>query len=375
MPKFASFVDGIDEKVDTMIITLVDPGVDVGRVTRLIDMSLSGLDETAAVRFDVDPLIDYRSSRPMVHFKQGHLVGMGREDMIVSLSRDVTGKPYLRLHGIEPDFHWDSLVSDMLDIVEHFSIASVYSFTAVGAPVPHTRPADMIVRTTRETDHPVLDAQFWFPASFASYFEFHAGKVGVDVTNIATRVPIYLAPHHYPAGAASALSMVSSMAGLSFPLGDITRDAEEQAAELAGMMESNEELAMIIAGFEEEYDSADPSEGFVRAPEREFLVPSAEEIGQAAEMFLQQASGATGAPAPSLTDAFDPQGLLSRIERYRASQRMTTANDFSSGLEDGAGPNGLDESFGSGEGAPPGPPDMPPPPPRPRRRGKHHRPD
>lgn len=368
MATFASFVDGIDENVDTMIITLVDPGADAGRVTRLVDMSLSGLDEKPAVRFDVDHLIDYRSSRPMVHFAKGRLVGMGREDIIVSLSRDVTGKPYLRFHGLEPDFHWDSLVSDVLDIVEHFHIGSVYSFTAVGAPVPHTRPADMIVRTTGEPNQPVLDAQFWFPASFSSYFEFHAGKVGVDVTNVTARVPFYLAGHHYPAGAASALSMVSSMAGLVFPLGDLTRDAEEQQTELKTMMEANPELAEIIGSFEEEYDSQGTPEGFVRPPERELLVPTAEEIGLAAEMFLEQASNATGAPVPSLTDTFDPQGLLSRIEKYRSTKEVesSAAVPDTTGVDDTAAHDGI---TGTTDTA------ATPTSARPRRRGKHHRKD
>lgn len=328
MPKFATFCDGIDEKVDTLVITLVNPGSDAGRVTRLVDMSLSGLDEKAAVRFNVDPLVDYRSSRPMVHFSKGRLVGMGREDVIVSLSRDVTGSPYLRMHGIEPDFHWDSLVSDMFDIVEHFGVRRVFCLTAVGAPVPHTRPVDMIVRTTGRAEGPILDADFWFPASFGSYFEFHAGKMGIDVTSIAVRVPIYLGPHHYPSGAASALSMASKLSGLSFPVGDLTRDAEEQKAELAQMVKSNPDFAEIVGSFEEDYDEKDGDEGFVQAPEADFFVPTVEEIGKAAERFLQQASEANGGPAPSLTASFDPQGLLSRIERYRESQGMTHSETF-----------------------------------------------
>lgn len=317
MASFASFADDVAEKVDTLVVSLIDPGSDPGRLARLIDMSLAPLDEKPVVRFNVDPLIDYRSSRPMLNFSKGHLVGMEREDMMISLARDMSGKPFLRMHGIEPDFHWDRLISDMFDIVEHFSISSVYSFTAVGAPIPHTRPADMIVRTTGDTHHPTLDAEFWFPASFASYFEFHAGKIGLEMTNVAVRVPIYLAAHHYPAGAASALSMVSSMSGLSLPLGDLTRDGEEQNANLAQMMDNNNDLANIIASFENEYDSGYLVEGFVRAPQTELSVPTIDEIGKAAELFLEQVDSASEDSMSSLNASFDPQGLFSRIQRYR----------------------------------------------------------
>lgn len=327
MESFASFAEDVTEKVDTLVVTLTDPGSDPGHLTRLIDMSLSSLDEKPAVRFDVDPLMDYRASRPLLNFSKGRIVGMGREDMVISLARDVSGQSFLRLHGLEPDFHWDRLVSDMFDIVEHFSISSIYSFTAVGAPIPHTRPADMIVRTTGNNQHPALNADFWFPASFASYFEFHAGKVGLDMTNVAVRVPIYLAPHHYPAGAASALSMVSSMSGLSFPLGDLTRDSEEQKANLASMMEENKELEAIISAFEKEYDAGAMAEGFVRAPQTELSVPTIEEIGRAAELFLEQVDSASDDPIPSISDSFDPQGLFSRIERYREDQKRVSGQE------------------------------------------------
>ena len=321
MPRFASFAEDVTEQVDTLVVTLIDPGSDPGHLTRLIDMSLSALDEKPAVRFDVDPLMDYRASRPLLNFSKGRIVGMGREDMVISLSRDMSGQPFLRLHGLEPDFHWDSLVSDMFDIVDHFSLSSIYSFTAVGAPIPHTRPADMIVRTTVDNRHPALDADFWFPASFASYFEFHAGKIGLDMTNVAVRVPIYLAAHHYPAGAASALSMVSSMSGLSFPLGDLTRDGEEQKANLAAMMDENKELEGIISAFEKDYDMGAMTEGFVRAPQTELSVPTIEEIGRAAELFLEQVDSASAGPISAVSDSFDPQGLFSRIKRYREGQK------------------------------------------------------
>lgn len=323
MASFASFAEDVTEGVDTLVVTLIDPGSDPGHLTRLIDMSLSSLDEKPAVHFDVDPLMDYRASRPLLNFSKGRLVGMGREDMIISLSRDMSGQAFLRLHGLEPDFHWDGLVSDMFDIVDYFSISSIYSFTAVGAPIPHTRPADMIVRTTGKNNQHALDAEFWFPASFASYFEYHAGKVGIDMTNVAVRVPIYLAPHQYPAGAVSALSMVSSMSGLSFPLGDLTRDSEEQNTNLATMMENNSELENIIFAFEKDYDSGALAEGFVRAPQTELSVPTIDEIGKAAELFLEQADSASAASISSLSASFDPQGLFSRIERYREGKEQT----------------------------------------------------
>ena len=74
-----------------------------------------------------------------MNYQNGRLVGIWREGMALSLVKDVEGTELLRLHGTEPDFHWDALLADMIDVVERFGVRSIYSFSAIGTPTPHTR--------------------------------------------------------------------------------------------------------------------------------------------------------------------------------------------------------------------------------------------
>ncbi|MDO4888321.1 MAG: PAC2 family protein [Actinomycetaceae bacterium] len=314
---FVSFPAGsADTRVDHLVFNLVDPVADTGSVSQLISKSLEPLGSGDAALFNSDPLIDYRAQRPLMNFRNGHLVDMRREGIRLTHASDIEGQKFLHLRGAEPDFHWDALLADIMDVIEHYGVTSTYSFTAVAAPVPHTRPADMVVRQTAEDDgRPVLQADFWFPAAFADYVEYHLGELGITHTNVAVRVPMYLAGHQYSPGAAGALGLMSSISGLHFPLGDLEQEAAVEISALTEMIKQNDDLASLIARFEQEYDASGVAPGFVTAPRPELKVPSSDEIGRAAEQFLAGASNLGSGDEPNV---FDPQGLLSRFERHRS---------------------------------------------------------
>ena len=359
MGNFISFPEEAPhQKVDRLVLNLVDPATDAGSIARLIAGSLGSLDSEAAAHFNVDPLIDYRAQRPWMNYQNGRLVGIWREGMALSLVKDVEGTEFLRLHGTEPDFHWDALLADMIDVVERFGVRSIYSFSAIGTPTPHTRPADMIVRSTESgVDHPVLEADFWFQSSFADYLEYHASRLDISTTNVAVRVPVYLTGQHYSAGAVGALSMVGRLSGLRFPLGDLQHDVIRQNEQLAAIVADNEELARVLAAFERDYDEKGVTPGFVTAPEDDFSVPSVDEIGRAAEQFLAQVDMAN--ERSHVENQFDPQGLIRRIDEIRRSRLWRERGNGNSefDLGDGSPANG-NEPWGSSGSSPPSPGDM-----------------
>lgn len=337
MGNFISFPEEAPhQKVDRLVLNLVDPATDAGSIARLISGSLGTLDSEPAAHFNVDPLIDYRAQRPWMNYQNGRLAGIWREGIVLSLEKDVEGTEFLRLHGTEPDFHWDALLADMIDVVERFGVRSIYSFTAIGTPTPHTRPADMIVRTTESgVDQPILEADFWFQSSFADYLEYHASRLDISTTNVAVRVPVYLTGQHYSSGAVGALSMVGKLAGLRFPLGDLQHDVIRQNEHLAAVAAQNEELARILASFERDYDEKGITPGFVTAPEDDFSVPSVDEIGRAAEQFLAQVDMAS--ERSRVENQFDPQGLIRRIDEIRRSRLWRERGNGSSEFDVGNG--------------------------------------
>lgn len=319
MGKYISFPEDLPGHIGTLVLNLVDPATDAGSIARLVASSLGTLDSEVAANIDSDPLIDYRAQRPWVNYQAGQLTGMWREGLALSVVKDVEGTEFLRLYGSEPDFHWDSLVADMLDVVERFGVQSIYSFTAIPAPVPHTRAADMMVRSTKpDAQSDGLDANFWFQASFADYLEYHASRLDIPMTNVAVRVPMYLAGHHYSSGAVGALSMVGKISGLRFPVGDLQHDVARQNERLVELAEENQELGQVIGAFEKDYDEKGDTPGFVSAPDMDYTVPSVDEIGRAAEQFLAQVDSAN--ERPHVENEFDPQGLARRIDEIRRAR-------------------------------------------------------
>lgn len=315
MGHFVSFPEAEGpERVERLVLNLVDPAVDAGAVGQLISLSLSPLDGGAAALFNSDPLIDYRSQRPLMNYKDGRLVDMRRSGIVLSHASDVEGQPFLHLHGAEPDFQWDALLADMIDIIERFGVKSTFSFTAVPSATPHTRPADMVVRTADKREGQVFEADFWFTAGFADYVEFHTAKLGISHTNVAVRVPVYLAGDRYFTGAAGALGLTSSLSGLYFPLGDLEQAAAEEVEAYSSAIEGNEELAQFIDKLEKDYDANGSVRGYVTAPKPELRVPTVDEIGRAAEQFL---AGVSSPRASASEKTFDPQGLLRKMERYQ----------------------------------------------------------
>jgi hypothetical protein len=317
-----------DAPVEYMVMNLVDPATDAGAVARLVSQALAPQHGEPAALFNVDPLVDYRAMRPWLNFKDGQLQGIWRDGILLSHARDMEGKAYLHLHGQEPDFHWDALVADMLDIVARYGVRHIYSFTAIGSPTPHTRPVDMLVRSSKpNASQETLHADFWFQSSFADYFEYQTSRVDLEMTNIAVRVPMYLVGHHYSAGAVAALNMVTSISGLRLPVGDLEQDAASQQEELSELMNQNEDLTNLVHSLEKDYDEKGGTPGFVTAPRADFVVPSLDEIGRAAEQFLAQVDAPEGTPAYT-PEQYDPQGLTARLNALRERKAGGTVPPF-----------------------------------------------
>lgn len=280
----------VDRPVETLLVNFIDPQADPGALARHISHVLTDMPSAQVATFDTDELVDYRSNGPWVNVREGKLNDIQHEEMALDIVRDMEGEPFLVLRGPEPSFHWRGMAGELREILRRFGVKDIYSFSALPAPFPHTRPVDMFVRSSREDlDFEHFPGDIWFESRFADYLEYQAQQDGMSYTNIAVRVPLYLASNRFPAGAGGALSMVARASGLRLPLGDLEQQAASQNEELVTFAEQNEEFGNLLANLEKEYDSgASTMPGLTQAPVMDMAVPSMDEIGMAAERFLSQ---------------------------------------------------------------------------------------
>lgn len=305
MANFVTYPENLgDVTVPTLLIGLVDHLVDPGAIGQAVNACIDLLDSVEVATFDADPLYDYRAQRPIVTYVDGILASSFEPGMSLVLVTDVNGNPFLYLHGTEPDFHWPRLTEDILEIVARFGVEHIFSINGMPAPIPHTRPADMLIRTTQHVENSaIVHGQASHPASLSDYVEYQLGTQGYKATNIRVRVPLYMSRSDMPffSGALAVVRQLATLGGPTIPLGDLEQHEDQQAVELVGVAEQDEQFARMIAQFEEEYDSSD--QGFVKIHEESGPLPTPDEIGAAVERFL------------AMQDSNPLEGIVTQPER------------------------------------------------------------
>ena len=136
-----------DVEFDRPVMMLAMSGwVDAASVgTDAAERIAEGGDVVAA--FEPDALFDYRSSRPTLHFSAGNLTDVvwPRLDII---HRSIEGVDLLIAVGNEPDFRWQELTREFVELTERYNVSKFVTLGAVPAPVPHTRPVRVVCTTS-----------------------------------------------------------------------------------------------------------------------------------------------------------------------------------------------------------------------------------
>ncbi|VEI12614.1 PAC2 family protein [Trueperella bialowiezensis] len=276
-----------DLQVDTLVINFRDSLVDAGNTCQTINATVETLEGESIGRFNSDLLYDYRAQRPIVTYGDGRLRDILMPEMILALCTDVHGKNFLYLTGEEPDFRWNEIASTIVKIVKHFNVQTTFSFAAMPAPVPHTRPVDMLIRSTKpDGQYPVVKGMAQHHGELTDVFEFKAEEEGLAVVNIRVRVPFYLARGDDPffAGALAAVKMLATCGGPTFPLGDLEQLEDAQRKAISQLQLEGSDFAEVLAKLEEDYDTS--GVGYITNDDATPTIPSSEEIGDAVEQFL-----------------------------------------------------------------------------------------
>ena len=315
-----------DLTVKYLIINPLDSLTSAGNVTQALDATIADFDSVKIASFPSDELFDFRAQRPIVTYQDGKLAALIQPELKLSLVTDIEGEYFLYLSGQEPDYRWESVTADLLAVIHRFKVQEVITFSAMPAAVPHTRQADMLVRSTQLKDGvKYVQGRAVHPGAMTDFFEYYAQKNDVSVTNIRVRVPFYLAQLGEPfiAGALAAVRMTANLGGPKLSLGDLEQYEDRANIAYQELLANNPELAAIVAAMEREYD-VNPDERVFATSDEEFLqVPSMEEIGRAAEKFL--AAHGSG----SLAEVIEPEVANDQEKNKKRNSGKLFGFDFS----------------------------------------------
>ena len=244
-----------DIDVPVLVMLISDPAFNFGEVTETITAALEDEELSLIGSFDPDDIYDFRSQRPQIHYKDGHIVDIDMPSLDLTVASDLEGTRFLMLRGQVPDYRWGDVAGEIFDIMEERKIEQVFSVAGVPAPTSHTRPVDMIIRTTKaQPNDSIVPGEVTHPGTFEDYFEYQAGLQDLRMTSIRVRVPVYLARGEYAAGAAAGLDMLGKCTKLSLPVGDLVERAAKATQELNERMAEDPDLAEMVRGLEEAHD-------------------------------------------------------------------------------------------------------------------------
>ncbi|OKL55198.1 hypothetical protein BSZ39_00405 [Bowdeniella nasicola] len=260
-----------------------------GETNYLLAQNLVGSLHTERVfTFDSDQFINYSSQRPIITMERNRFVDYQPVEIAVDLLRDDEGRELALLHGPEPSLGWEAFAEHVVQIVKELGSDLAIGVHAVPMTVPHTRPVQVVKHANRDglgADDDIVDGSVQWAASMASTLEYKFGQAGIDAIGFGAGIPFYIAQSSYPQAAAELIRRISEVSGLALPLGDLEAASLQVSAAIDTELEGDQRMEQMLAWMEKSYDDRIEDGG---QPNHSELtdVPSAEEIGAAAEAFL-----------------------------------------------------------------------------------------
>lgn len=235
--------------------------------------------------FEPDALFDYRSSRPTLHFSSGDLTDIVWPRLEI-IHRSVDGVELLIATGNEPDFRWQELTREFVELAQRYNVAKFVTLGAVPAPVPHTRPVRVVCTTSdsellRDGDE-VMPDDLVVPGAAVSVLRQGIADAGLPAIGYWAQVPHYLQSPFHP-GVLSLIERVGRQIDVRFPIGDLAIEASAQLEQIDADLAERDDARQYVERLELMQDEQPE----LMAPFQE--VPSADEIGAEVERFLRSA--------------------------------------------------------------------------------------
>jgi predicted ATP-grasp superfamily ATP-dependent carboligase len=270
-------------ELDHPIMLLAMSGwVDAASVgTDTAERIADGGDVVAA--FEPDALFDYRSSRPTLHFSDGDLTDIVWPRLEI-IHRTIDGVELLIAAGNEPDFRWQELTREFVELTQRYNVSKFVTLGAVPAPVPHTRPV-RVVSTTSDPEllqdgDEVMPEELVVPGAAVSVLRQGVADAGVPAIGYWAQVPHYLqSPFH--SGVLGLIERVGGQVGVRFPIGDLAVEASAQLEQIDADLAERDDARQYVERLELMQDERPE----LVTPFQE--VPSADEIGAEVEKFLR----------------------------------------------------------------------------------------
>lgn len=279
---------------DLTLVIVLTGFLDAGKSAELAANHLADVGARSAGKvvatFDIDALYDYRARRPPVSFMHDHYMAYEAPRLVVRALEDEGGTPFLLMHGAEPDIRWEGFALAVREVVERLGVTRTISLGAVPMAAPHTRPISITPHANRHelvSGSSPWSGEIRVPASAAAVLEIRLGEWGHDALGFVAHIPHYLAQMEYPQAAADLLERLELAGRLTIDLSALRESAETTGVEIDEYLANHDEVAEVVRGLEQQYDTFSAAEAAGKSLLAEGQeLPTGDEIGSQFEQFL-----------------------------------------------------------------------------------------
>jgi PAC2 family len=248
-------------------------------------------DATALVEFDPDALFDFRSRRPVLDIVDGKLTDLGWPELTMRRARH-GDRDVVVFTGAEPDYRWQELGRDTVEIVRELGVREWISIGSIPAAVPHTRPVPVLANASdpgllRDGGQQGPQGLLRVPSAALSTVELAVSSAGIPCVGFYAQIPHYVGGP-FPAASVALLEHVSRQIGVDIPPGDLLEQAATHRQRLDEAVAADEDSASYVERLENMVD--------------EERIPSGDELASEIERFLRE-DGRGGAESGPLGEA------------------------------------------------------------------------
>ncbi|HEX2193542.1 MAG TPA: PAC2 family protein [Candidatus Limnocylindria bacterium] len=246
------------ELTSPVIVAAFDGWVDGGRAGTMAAEQLADGGRLVA-SFDRDALYDYRARRPTLDIVDGKLIDLEWADLTLRSAR-LGQRDVLVLTGPEPDFRWQQLTADVVELTTRLGVAGWVSLGAIPATVAHTRPVPVLATASvagllPEDVKQGPPGHLRVPAALVSVLEHAVSREAIPAVGFFAQVPHY-ASGAFPNGAIELLRHVGRYLEADPPLGELPVKALETRALLDAAVAGEDRTREYVERLEQMADEA-----------------------------------------------------------------------------------------------------------------------
>ena len=211
------------------LVAAFDSWIDAGSAATTAATQLADGGEVIG-SFEGDLLFDYRARRPTLEIVDGRPTELTWPELLLTRKR-IGGRDLIVLVGPEPDYRWQELAENAVDLARRLGVVEWISIGAIPSAVPHTRGVTVLGTQSAPglllgDVQPGPEGTLRVPSACISVLDFAVSRAGVPTVGYYAQVPHYVSGA-YPAAAIELIRSVGRHLDGDAELGSLPDEARQ----------------------------------------------------------------------------------------------------------------------------------------------------